>query len=115
MNARQRQGLTPYLVLAEVLRGMWRQIRWPEEKSVNSNRKLNISANLRLDTLREKEPWVSLAFPCHFIALSRVDVRLRRAAQGPAEKKGFKSNVGDPFQAALKLDARNAVVLDFGE
>ena len=65
MNARQRQGLTLYLVRGEVLRGMRQEIRWPEEKSVNSNRKL--------DTLREKELRVSLAFPCHFIALSRVD------------------------------------------
>ena len=29
--------------------------------------------------------------------------------------KGFQSRVGDPFQVAIKLDARNAVVLDFGE
>ena len=37
VNARQRQALTLYPVLGEVLRGMRRVIRWPEEKSVNSN------------------------------------------------------------------------------
>ena len=32
MNARQRQALTLYLVLGEVLRGVWQEIRHPQEK-----------------------------------------------------------------------------------
>ena len=33
MNARQRQALTLYLALGEILRGMWQEIRRPGEQS----------------------------------------------------------------------------------